>query len=99
MAQRPSWMLDNERLSDLSVHFSVNGLALPAICPYPLDLIKLTDKLTKGCVIAMPDMTKWPRKLTLQLNAMDFPQTYATRPSLARDVDRKLAFDFQPPLT
>jgi hypothetical protein len=88
-------MLENGRMSDKSVHFYINGLALLAICTHRLDLIQLIDTLTAGYNIEMPDIAKWPNTLSLQLNDMEFP-TGMCYPSVFRE-RRKLKISIRLP--
>jgi hypothetical protein len=38
-----------------------------------MDLVNLTDELTAGCVVKIPENADWPQKLELRPNEMKFP--------------------------
>ena len=70
---RPDWMTPNERLSDQSTDFFVNGVALPAMCTRPVDVVYLHNMLTTTCKLQMPEPTEWTENLKLRVNNLQYP--------------------------
>jgi hypothetical protein len=71
--ERPVWMTTNERLSTQSTDFFVNGIALPALCTRPIDVVYLHNMLTAKCKVQMPEPTEWTQKLELSVNGLQYP--------------------------